>query len=196
MHFTVRSRRKHNVKRSKRLRSICGRASENSVRQHAPQAEIVHDKFHITKHLNDAVDKVTQAAGPQNLPSLGDQGTLPLVLVALLRRSREQLLQGLVCMGDSLKAAADHQSRKHNSQPSTKNPDLVPSPYHQCNNRRTQLSNPGHQSTCQRIHQLPKLQNKNPLLLRKFTTQTHQLQSRKGPICDVHTSGFLRTLDG
>lgn len=31
---------------------------ENSVREHAPQADIVHDKFHIAKHLNEAVDKV------------------------------------------------------------------------------------------------------------------------------------------
>lgn len=33
-------------------------AFENSVRQQAPQADIVHDKFHISKHLNEAVDKV------------------------------------------------------------------------------------------------------------------------------------------
>jgi transposase len=33
-------------------------AFENSVRSHAPQAAIVHDKFHISKHLNEAVDKV------------------------------------------------------------------------------------------------------------------------------------------
>lgn len=33
-------------------------AFENSVQTHAPQADIVHDKFHIAKHLNEAVDKV------------------------------------------------------------------------------------------------------------------------------------------
>ena len=33
-------------------------AFENSVRKHAPQADIVHDRFHISKHLNDSVDKV------------------------------------------------------------------------------------------------------------------------------------------
>lgn len=33
-------------------------AFENTVRSHAPDAEIVHDKFHISKHLNEAVDKV------------------------------------------------------------------------------------------------------------------------------------------
>jgi transposase len=33
-------------------------AFENSVRDQVPQADIVHDKFHIAKHLNEAVDKV------------------------------------------------------------------------------------------------------------------------------------------
>jgi transposase len=33
-------------------------AFENSVRKNVPQADIVHDKFHISKHLNEAVDKV------------------------------------------------------------------------------------------------------------------------------------------
>lgn len=34
------------------------RAFENSVRKHAPQADVVHDKFHVAKLLNEAVDKV------------------------------------------------------------------------------------------------------------------------------------------
>ena len=49
-------------------------AYENSVIAHAPQAAIVHDKFHIAKHLNEAVDKVRrqehkilQAAGDDRL---------------------------------------------------------------------------------------------------------------------------------
>ena len=33
-------------------------AFENSVGKHAPQADIVHDRFHISKHLNESVDKV------------------------------------------------------------------------------------------------------------------------------------------
>ena len=33
-------------------------AFANSVKANAKQAEIVHDRFHISKHLNDAVDKV------------------------------------------------------------------------------------------------------------------------------------------
>jgi transposase len=30
----------------------------NSARTNAPQAEIVHDRYHVSKHLNEAVDKV------------------------------------------------------------------------------------------------------------------------------------------
>ncbi len=33
-------------------------AFANSIQTNAEQAEIVHDRFHISKHLNDAVDKV------------------------------------------------------------------------------------------------------------------------------------------
>jgi transposase len=33
-------------------------AFENSATSHVPQAEIVHDRFHISKHLNEAVDQV------------------------------------------------------------------------------------------------------------------------------------------
>ena len=31
---------------------------QKSAEKHAPKAEIVHDRFHISKHLNEAVDKV------------------------------------------------------------------------------------------------------------------------------------------
>lgn len=33
-------------------------AFQNAATKHAPQADVVHDKFHISKHLNEAVDKV------------------------------------------------------------------------------------------------------------------------------------------
>jgi transposase len=33
-------------------------AYENSIARHAPQAAIVHDKFHVAKHLNEGVDRV------------------------------------------------------------------------------------------------------------------------------------------
>jgi len=47
-------------------------AFEKSVRVHAPQADIVHDKFHISKHLNEAVDRVRRTEHKQ-LKSQGDE---------------------------------------------------------------------------------------------------------------------------
>jgi transposase len=46
-------------------------AFTNSVKTHAPQAEIVHDRFHISKHLNEAVDKVRRQEH-KSLKSEGD----------------------------------------------------------------------------------------------------------------------------
>ena len=36
-------------------------AFANSVKTNAPQAEVVHDRFHISKHLNEAVDRVRRS---------------------------------------------------------------------------------------------------------------------------------------
>jgi transposase len=47
-------------------------AFASSVCAHAPQAEIVHDKFHISKHLNEAVDQVRRQEHKQ-LRSVGDE---------------------------------------------------------------------------------------------------------------------------
>ena len=47
-------------------------AFENSVNEHAPQADIVHDRFHITKHLNEAVDKVRRQEN-KSLKKQGDE---------------------------------------------------------------------------------------------------------------------------
>jgi transposase len=47
-------------------------AFANSVEAHAPQAEIVHDKFHISQHLNEAVDQVRRQENKQ-LRSVGDE---------------------------------------------------------------------------------------------------------------------------
>jgi len=33
----------------------------NLVREHAPQAEILFDRFHIVKHLQEAVDEVRRS---------------------------------------------------------------------------------------------------------------------------------------
>ena len=47
---------------------------ENSIRQHLPQAEekIVYDKFHVAKHLGEAVDRVRRAEN-QVLRAAGDE---------------------------------------------------------------------------------------------------------------------------
>lgn len=47
-------------------------AFANSIEKGAPQAEIVHDRFHISKHLNEAVDKVRRQEH-KLLKSEGDQ---------------------------------------------------------------------------------------------------------------------------
>lgn len=46
-------------------------AYENSVQTHAPQADIVHDKFHVSKHLNEALDQVRRKEHKQ-LQAAGD----------------------------------------------------------------------------------------------------------------------------
>ena len=46
-------------------------AFETSTQQNAPQADIVHDKFHIAKYLNEAVDKVRRKEHRQ-LQQAGD----------------------------------------------------------------------------------------------------------------------------
>ena len=43
------------------VQSVCmdfWKAYISGARRHAPQADIVYDRFHVTKHLNEAVDKV------------------------------------------------------------------------------------------------------------------------------------------
>lgn len=45
----------------KNVQSVCmdfWKAYISGARCHVPQADIVYDRFHVTKHLNDAVDKV------------------------------------------------------------------------------------------------------------------------------------------
>jgi len=37
------------------------KAFENSIRRHAPQAAILYDKFHVMRHLNEALDKVRKS---------------------------------------------------------------------------------------------------------------------------------------
>ena len=46
---------------------------ENSVASHAPQAEIVFDRFHISKHLNEGVNKVRREEHQEELNALQKQ---------------------------------------------------------------------------------------------------------------------------
>ena len=57
----------------KQREMVCGVAIDMSapfikaIRTHFPHADIVHDKFHISKHLNDAVDKTRRKEHKQML---------------------------------------------------------------------------------------------------------------------------------
>ena len=48
------------------------KAYRNSVEQKLPQADIVHDRFHISQHLNEAVDKVRRQENKE-LKEAGDR---------------------------------------------------------------------------------------------------------------------------
>jgi transposase len=70
-------------------------AFENSATTNAPHAEIVHDRFHISKHLNEAVDKVRRQEH-KALKGDGDQtlkGTRQLWLYNPENMSDEQWSQ-------------------------------------------------------------------------------------------------------
>ena len=67
-------------------------AYQNSVDAHVPDAEIVHDRFHISKHLNEAVDKVRRAEH-KSLMQVGDEtlkGTRSLWLYNLENLSEQK----------------------------------------------------------------------------------------------------------
>nr|AGC71846.1 transposase, IS204/IS1001/IS1096/IS1165 family protein [uncultured bacterium A1Q1_fos_1877] len=49
-------------------------AFENSVASHAPQAEIVFDRFQFSKHLNEGVDKVRREEHPEMMKEGDDEG--------------------------------------------------------------------------------------------------------------------------
>jgi len=57
-------------------------AFANTIETNVPQAEIVHDRFHISKHLNEAVDQVRRSEH-RGLKQVGDErltGSKPLWL--------------------------------------------------------------------------------------------------------------------
>lgn len=64
----------------------------NSALEQAPNADLVHDRFHIVKHLNEALDQVRRAEQKRIKP-LGDErlsGTRMLWLRNPLKMSRKQ----------------------------------------------------------------------------------------------------------
>lgn len=74
-------------------------AFENSIQRNVPQADIVFDKFHIAKHLNEAVDKIRRSEH-KDLKARGDgrlTGTRQLWLFnpENLDESREQEFNAL-----------------------------------------------------------------------------------------------------
>jgi transposase len=67
------------------------RAFESSAKNNAPQADIVYDRFHVSKHLNEAVDKVRRKEN-KALQRLDDKtlaGTKQLWLFAPKNLSRK-----------------------------------------------------------------------------------------------------------
>ena len=79
----------------------------NSARKHVPDAEIVHDKFHIAKYLNDAVDKVRRRENRVLRESEDTRltGTKQLWLYAKKNLSRKRLKEVKRLVEDDLKTA-------------------------------------------------------------------------------------------
>ena len=63
--------RPSNGRKSKPSRPTCGSRSWPARASMLPQAEIVHDKFHVSKHLNEAVDQVRRREN-KTLRAAGD----------------------------------------------------------------------------------------------------------------------------
>ena len=76
-----------------------------SAKKNVPEAEIVHDKFHISKHLNDAVDKVRREEN-KRLRSEGDdrlKGTRQLWLYNEDNLDEDRYHELLTAMRNDLK---------------------------------------------------------------------------------------------
>jgi len=80
---------------------ICGVATDisapyiSAIREHLPHADIVHDKFHIAKHLNEAVDKTRRKKHRRMLKSKDERlkGTKYAWLKGLEHLSGESFAQ-------------------------------------------------------------------------------------------------------
>jgi transposase len=76
-------------------------------RSQAPQAALVHDKFHVAKHLNEAVDQVRRAEHKELLAEGDDtlKGSRQLWLYNPLNFSREQAARFAALRDSGLKVA-------------------------------------------------------------------------------------------
>lgn len=79
----------------------------SSTRRHVPEAEIVHDKFHIAKYLNDAVDKVRRRENRvlRESEDIRLTGTRQLWLYAKRNLSRKRLKEIKQLQADDLKTS-------------------------------------------------------------------------------------------
>ena len=79
----------------------------NSIRAKVPEAEMVHDKFHVVKHLNEAVDKVRRGEHKE-LMAAGDEtlkGTRQMWLFNARNLSEEQTASFASLRDSGLKVA-------------------------------------------------------------------------------------------
>jgi transposase len=86
-----------------------------STEEHTPQAEIVHDKFHVSKHLNEAVDQVRRRENKQ-LRAEGDDrlvGSKQLWLFSPDRLSKERKKQLQTLRQETLKTGRAWAIKEH-----------------------------------------------------------------------------------
>jgi transposase len=76
-----------------------------SAKKNVPQAEIVHDKFHVSKHLNEAVDKVRKSEHKHLLTEGDDRltGTRQLWLFNVNNLDEDRYHELLTAMRTDLK---------------------------------------------------------------------------------------------
>jgi len=86
-----------------------------STREHASQAEIVHDKFHVSKHLNEAVDQVRRREN-KSLRADGDDrlvGSKQLWLFSPSNLSKERQRQLNALRQETLKTSRAWAIKEH-----------------------------------------------------------------------------------
>jgi len=92
-------------KKSQRIRLVVmdmWKAFRNSTRRHAPQGAILFDKFHVMRHLNEALDKVRK--GEYARVSEKDRRFIKGQKYTLLSRNENLSIEGRVALKTLLKA--------------------------------------------------------------------------------------------